>query len=132
MVQISLYDAVLFEAGDIMPTCTLVTNDCNFYTLKEAAEKLGIHKHTLWRWIRRGKFPATLVAGVYLIKKEHVDDELLTVADAATMMSVTPQTIRRWLKSELIAPAECGGLVRIRKSELERILKESGVICDVF
>ena len=44
-----------------------------FYTLGEAANKLGKHRNTVARWIRDGKLPATQLGNVVLIRGEDLE-----------------------------------------------------------
>ncbi len=44
-----------------------------FYTLTEAAERLQVERHTIWRWVRSGKLAAQKAGGVVFIEKRLVD-----------------------------------------------------------
>lgn len=46
--------------------------------LQEAADALGVHYQTAYRWVRSGRLPALLVTGRYLVKRsdlQRIDDE---------------------------------------------------------
>jgi excisionase family DNA binding protein len=45
----------------------------HFYTLTQAAERLGVERHTIWRWIKAGKLEAQRAGGVVFIEKEAVE-----------------------------------------------------------
>ena len=45
----------------------------SFYTLGEAATKLGKHRNTVARWIKEGRFPVTQLGNVVLIRQEDVE-----------------------------------------------------------
>ncbi|MBA4417410.1 MAG: excisionase [Syntrophus sp. (in: bacteria)] len=48
--------------------------DENFLKLKDVAEKLGVSKVTLWRWIRDGKLSAVkLSQRTVYVRKEELD-----------------------------------------------------------
>lgn len=44
-----------------------------FYTLTEAAARLGVERHTIWRWIKARKLPAQKAGGGVFIEKRIVD-----------------------------------------------------------
>lgn len=82
----------------------------NFYTVSEAAEKLGLAPKTLRRWEDAGRFrPQRTVGGQRRYSVEDIQildaiksdiipsqSDLLTVEQAANLFGVTPQTIVRW------------------------------------
>jgi len=43
-------------------------------TLREAAQRLGVHYQTVYRWVRRGELVAKKVAGTYLVEPSDLDD----------------------------------------------------------
>ncbi len=45
----------------------------HFYTLTQAAERLGVERHTVWRWIKAGKLDAQKVGGVVFIERQAVE-----------------------------------------------------------
>jgi excisionase family DNA binding protein len=53
--------------------------------LQAAADRLGVHYQTAYRWVRSGRLPATLVSGRYL-----VDERDLEAVSAARAMPSTP------------------------------------------
>ena len=44
-----------------------------FYTLVEAANWLGVERHTVWRWIKAGRMDSQKVGGVVFIEKGIVE-----------------------------------------------------------
>ena len=44
-----------------------------FYTLTQAAARLGVERHTVWRWIKTGKLEAQKAGGVVFIERGAVD-----------------------------------------------------------
>jgi excisionase family DNA binding protein len=52
------------------------------------------------------------------------DDRLLTLAEAAEILRISLRTLRRWRTAALIHAVRIGGVVRIRLSEVERLLAE--------
>ena len=41
--------------------------------LQEAADALGVHYQTAYRWVRSGRLPASLVSGRYCVRREEVE-----------------------------------------------------------
>jgi excisionase family DNA binding protein len=55
--------------------------------------------------------------------KDNHAPPLLTVAQAASVFCVCPKTIRNWIRSGLLTASRIGRVVRIPRSELERLTK---------
>jgi excisionase family DNA binding protein len=51
-------------------------------------------------------------------------DEFLTVADVAEMLKLNPQTVRNWIDQGTLPALRVGRRVRIKRSDLERLLAE--------
>ena len=49
-------------------------------------------------------------------------DELLTIGEAAKMLSVSKMTLYRWDNSGVLKKVEIGGKRRYRKSDIERLV----------
>lgn len=50
--------------------------------------------------------------------------ELLTMAGAAEVASVSPATVRRWIRDGRLPAAGAGRLTRVRRGDLEKMLGE--------
>jgi excisionase family DNA binding protein len=61
--------------------------------LQAAADRLGVHYQTAYRWVRTGKLPAALVGGRYLVT--HRDIEALETAREAPRPPAAPRPERR-------------------------------------
>ena len=48
-----------------------------FYTLQETADRLGVNRITIWRWIKAQKLEAQTAGGVVFIDRHLVDDILV-------------------------------------------------------
>lgn len=59
------------------------------------------------------------------------DTEYLSTTEAARLASVTPGTIRRWVRSGELTRHEAGARVRIRRDELERLMRCEVVPIDI-
>ena len=44
-----------------------------FYTLAEAVNRLGVERHTVWRWIKAGRMDSQKVGGGVFIEKGIVE-----------------------------------------------------------
>ena len=45
-----------------------------FYTLQETADRLGVVRNTIWRWIKAQKLEAQKAGGVVFIDRHLVDE----------------------------------------------------------
>lgn len=63
-------------------------------TLHEAADRLGVHYQTAYRWVRRGELPAVKIAGTYVVD----GDALAAFAAARVVPEAPPRQIevRDW------------------------------------
>lgn len=53
-------------------------------------------------------------------------DEYLSTGAAAKFASVSPGTLRRWIKEGRLTGQKAGRVVRIRRADLEALLRSSG------
>lgn len=56
--------------------------------------------------------------------------ELLTIAQAAEHVSVAPRTLRRWIRSGRLDSVGAGKLTRIRRCDLEAVIRDVGTSPD--
>jgi len=54
----------------------------------------------------------------------NLEDSFLTVAEVAEMLKLNQQTVRNWIDQGSLPALRVGRRVRIRRSELERLLQE--------
>jgi excisionase family DNA binding protein len=54
----------------------------------------------------------------------NLDDEFLTVAEVAELLRLNQQTVRNWIDQGSLPAVRVGRRVRIRRSDLERVLAE--------
>lgn len=54
-----------------------------------------------------------------------LDDSFLTVAEVAEILKLNQQTVRNWIDQGSLPALRVGRRVRIRRSDLERLLDES-------
>ena len=54
------------------------------------------------------------------------DDRLLTVAEACSWLNISDRTLRRWRQQRVLRAVTIGGAVRIRESELLRLVSADG------
>jgi excisionase family DNA binding protein len=51
-------------------------------------------------------------------------EEFLTVADVAELLKLNQQTVRNWIDQGFLPALKVGRRVRIRRSDLERVLQD--------
>lgn len=56
-----------------------------------------------------------------------MNDELLTVDEAAERLKVTPAAVYLWIKEKGLPTVKAGSLIRIRKAELDQWLERERV-----
>src|SRR5437764_13498610 len=55
------------------------------------------------------------------------EESFLTVAEVAEMLKLNQQTVRNWIDQGRLPALRVGRRVRIRRSDFERVLKESSI-----
>lgn len=55
--------------------------------------------------------------------KAKPDREYLTVNEVASELGVTSRTVRNWIRAKRLAAKRVGGVVRILRVDLQRIIK---------
>jgi excisionase family DNA binding protein len=55
----------------------------------------------------------------------NLDETFLTVAEVAEMLKLNQQTVRNWIDQGRLPALRVGRRVRIRRSDLEKVLQES-------
>jgi excisionase family DNA binding protein len=58
------------------------------------------------------------------IQSGNLEDSFLTVAEVAEMLKLNQQTVRNWIDQGSLPALRVGRRVRIKRSDLERILDE--------
>jgi excisionase family DNA binding protein len=58
------------------------------------------------------------------ITGDNLEDTFLTVAEVAEMLKLNQQTVRNWIDQGSLPALRVGRRVRIRRSDLERLLEE--------
>jgi excisionase family DNA binding protein len=54
----------------------------------------------------------------------NLEETFLTVADVAELLKLNPQTVRNWIDQGSLPALRIGRRVRIRRSDLERVLEQ--------
>ncbi len=95
----------VFLAGAIFDVMAVTDDDQ--LELQEAADELGVHYQTAYRWVRTGRLPASLVRGRYCVARR----DLATVqAELRTPAARRPPGVRRLeAQQERIYDALVGG-----------------------
>jgi excisionase family DNA binding protein len=55
---------------------------------------------------------------------DNLDDTFLTVAEVAELLKLNQQTVRNWIDQGSLPALRVGRRVRIRRSDLERVLEQ--------
>src|SRR5437016_5621415 len=58
------------------------------------------------------------------IQNSNIDDSFLTVAEVAEMLKLNQQTVRNWIDQGSLPALRVGRRVRIKRSDLERLLDQ--------
>jgi excisionase family DNA binding protein len=58
------------------------------------------------------------------LERGDLEDSFLTVAEVAEMLKLNQQTVRNWIDQGSLPALRVGRRVRIRRSDLERLLRE--------
>jgi excisionase family DNA binding protein len=58
------------------------------------------------------------------VEHSGLEDTFLTVAEVAAMLKLNQQTVRNWIDQGSLPALRLGRRVRIRRSDLERVLEE--------
>jgi excisionase family DNA binding protein len=58
------------------------------------------------------------------VQGSNLEDSFLTVAEVAEMLKLNQQTVRNWIDQGSLPALRVGRRVRIRRSDLERMLEE--------
>lgn len=102
-------------------------------SLAEAARMIGVSTKTLHQWIGTGRVNAMkLQSGQYRILRAEVEaltcaetneNDFLSFTDAARLIGVIPDTLRKWRAKGLVDAVELpNGTFKVARSEVERIL----------
>lgn len=59
-----------------------------------------------------------------VIPQQEKETRLITVNDAAERLSLTPDTIRKWLRSGQLKGVKVSRVWRVQESDIETIMKE--------
>ena len=103
------------------------------YDSKEACKIFGVSLQTLRTAIRIGKIKTVYIGRFLRIPSEEIerlighDNELLTVKEAAAILSISQEAIRTLARAEKIKAFRLAadfGPFKVLKSDIERIAKE--------
>ena|SRR5947209_1592605 len=62
------------------------------------------------------------------VERGVLEDSLLTVAEVAEILKLNQQTVRNWIDQGSLPAVRLGRRVRIRRSELERLIDEGATV----
>ncbi len=61
------------------------------------------------------------------VKSSDFGEEFLTVAEVAALLKLNQQTVRNWIDQGSLPALKVGRRVRIRRSDLERVLEDGAI-----
>jgi excisionase family DNA binding protein len=59
-----------------------------------------------------------------------LDDEFISVEDAAKRLGLHPDSIRRFIRTKQLPAYKFGGVYKIKKSDFEKFIKDHATIAD--
>ncbi len=98
--------------------------------LQRAAEELGVHYQTAYRWVRTGKLPAQLVDGRYQVHRHDIG--AMSATRAAPQAPPPPTTERLARAAERMHAALAGGDEGVVRSIAQGLLDEGASVVDVI
>lgn len=98
--------------------------------LRSAAEELGVHYQTAYRWVRNGQLPATMVAGKYAVSRAELE---AFAARRSRPDPVSPPGVRRLEgQSQRMHEALSSGDDRAAREIARRLVDEGTPIKDLI
>ncbi|MGA7759387.1 MAG: cobalamin-dependent protein [Ilumatobacteraceae bacterium] len=98
--------------------------------LRGAAEELGVHYQTAYRWVRTGKLPAQLVDGRYLVTSS---DLVALAARRSTPQAPTPPSTKRMTRAaERAQQALISGDESAVRDLARRLVDEGATVIDLI
>ncbi len=98
--------------------------------LQAAADRLGVHYQTAYRWVRTGKLPAELVGGSYRLRSADVDAAGARQAAPAKHRPPSDERLRR--QSDRLHDALVAGDETSARRIVTRLIDEGTPIVDVI
>jgi excisionase family DNA binding protein len=79
-----------------------------------------------WEWSFESSLPPSIPAppGTGSMAREPDDDRLLTYSETAELLGVSERSVRRWAADGRIETVALGRLVRVRPSEIRRLVRD--------
>lgn len=110
--------------------CLLVTNrPAATIDLQTAADELGVHYQTAYRWVRSGRLPAELIGGRYTVTRRDVDSLALSRLEPAS--PPRPGRARLDRASERMHDALVTGDEAAARTVARRLVSEGTSIVDL-
>jgi excisionase family DNA binding protein len=98
--------------------------------LQRAADELGVHYQTAYRWVRTGKLPAQLVGGRYRVTQADISD--MAQRRAAPKAPPPPSTLRMDRAAERMHDALVNGDEAAVQSVARELIDEGASVVDVI
>lgn len=98
--------------------------------LQAAADALGVHYQTAYRWVRTGRLPAQLVAGKYVIERSDVDELARQRVEPRDPAGPSPDRMQR--QADRFRSAISSGDEPAARSIVHRLVDEGASLIDVI
>ena len=105
----------------------------NLMSVNDAAEFLNVHRITLHRWTREGRFAVTRIGRKHYLNAGDIQafkadteaielrkaNELINIREAATYLGIHLMTLYRWIKEKKLHPDIVGWQMYLTIEEVE-------------
>ena len=117
----------------------MTTNDIPDHDLllpAEVADLLDTSRSTIYRWAAEGLLKSIRIGNTIRLRRADVDRVLaeeenikatfLLPEEAADLLDTSRSSVRRWVTEGLLPAARIGNMIRIRRVDVEDLLREEG------
>jgi excisionase family DNA binding protein len=101
-----------------------------FLELQEAADALGVHYQTAYRWVRSGRLPAQLIGNKYLVSRDDLDT--LETRRTAPVAPAAPSRKRVERQAELVHDALLDGDEATVRKVARRLVEDGTSIVELI
>lgn len=97
--------------------------------LQSAADELGVHYQTAYRWVRSGRLPASRIGGQYLVERTDLDE--LSAARSKPEGTPAPSSARLSRSAERLYDSLVAGDEPAVRGAVRRLVDEGAPLLDV-
>jgi excisionase family DNA binding protein len=100
-----------------------MTPEQRWMTTDEAAQKLGVSRSTVQRWLKEQRLSGNRIGKRWLVLRSTNTD--LTVKEAAHLLRAHPDTVRRWLAEGKLPGHRVGRQWRVSQAQVISLIEGS-------